>query len=142
MFKKNRFVFVIILICVFCIPGAFGYFYFSTKAAFCTSTVSWDGERKFWTDNSQYNICDIKFQLFEGSETKEINSKKSAYDIKINTTEESGELNIKVYNDEKVLFNERGSVSKTLSISKDDSKNVKILLTGKNAKGHVNIKLK
>jgi CYTH domain-containing protein len=72
---------------------------------------------------------------------KEITSDKSTYSIKINSTAENGELKIKIYNDKKTLFEKYGTINKTIIISNNDSKNVRIEITGKKATGHIKIKL-
>ncbi len=61
--------------------------------------------------------------------------------MKINTDAISGDVNLKIYNNSKVLFDENGSINKTITIGKNDSMNVKIQLTGNKAKGHVIINL-
>ena len=61
--------------------------------------------------------------------------------MKIDSTVENGELKIKIYNDKKILFKKNGIVNKTITISNDASKNVKVEITGKSAKGHIKIKL-
>ena len=90
---------------------------------------------------SQNSVYDIKFQLFDGTDLKEITSKKSTYIMKIISTDESGELKVKIYNDKKTLFEENGTTNNTMTILNEDSKNVRIEITGKNAKGHIKIKL-
>ena len=61
--------------------------------------------------------------------------------MKIVSTDESGELKVKIYNDKKTLFEENGTTNNTMTILNEDSKNVRIEITGKNAKGHIKIKL-
>jgi hypothetical protein len=87
------------------------------------------------------NINDIKFQVFDGTDLKEIISEKSTYNMKIDSTVDNGELSIKVYNDKKILLDKSGSINNIVSISKADSTNVRIELTGKAAKRHIIIKL-
>jgi hypothetical protein len=99
------------------------------------------GEELMWLDNSKYNKYDISFEALNGSDTKEIISKKSTYGMKINTDAISGDVNLKIYNNNKVLFDENGSINKTITIGRNDSINVKVQLTGNKAKGHVIINL-
>ena len=75
------------------------------------------GEEIVWTDNSEYNKYDINFGRLDGSDTKEILAKKSTYDMKINAEAVSGDLNLKIYNNNKVLFDKNGSINKTIKIS-------------------------
>jgi len=63
--------------------------------------VDWKAETILWTDNSKNNMYNIKFKAFDGTDTKEIITDKSSYDMKINTNVDEGELIIKIYNDEK-----------------------------------------
>jgi len=62
--------------------------------------------------------------------------------MKIDSSVTSGDLNLKIYNDNKVLFKESGSINKIITVDSDNSKNVKIEITGQKAKGHVIINLK
>ncbi|UZQ49942.1 hypothetical protein [Clostridium kluyveri] len=141
MEKKKRIIIGCILICLFCIIGVYGYVNIAQKNNFKISQVNWNGETKFWTDNTRNNVYDIKFQIFDGTDLKEITSNKSTYAMKIDSTVENGELKIKIYNDKKILFKKNGIINKTINISNDDSKNVKVEITGKSAKGHIKIKL-
>ncbi len=115
--------------------------YVDGKNNFTISQIDGNAETTFWTDNTENNVYDIKFQVFDGTDLKEITSEKSTYEMKINSTVDNGELGIKIYNDKKVLLDTNDSIEKTISVSQEDSKNVKIELTGKKAKGHVKITL-
>lgn len=142
MTKKKKIISGCILICLFGIVGIYSYVNINQKNNFKISQVSWDAETaNWWTDNTQDNIYDVKFQVLEGTDLREISSLKSTYNMKIDSNIESGDLNIKIYNDNKILFEESGSVIETISISNNDSKNVRIETTGKKAKGHIKIKL-
>ena len=141
MKKKKQLIIGCTLLCLICIIGVYEYVNINEKNNFKIGQVSWKGETKFWTDNTQNNMYDIKFQTFDGMDLKEITSDKLTYDMKVNSTGENGQLKIKIYNDKKVLFEKDGTMSETIKISNNDSKNVKIELTGKKAKGHIKIKL-
>ncbi|MBW9149778.1 hypothetical protein K2F40_12495 [Clostridium sp. CM028] len=141
MGRKKKIIIGCILICLVCIIGAYKYVNNNQKNNFKISQVSWNGDTKIWTDNTQNNIYDIKFQIFDGTDLKEITSEKSTYAMKIDSTAENGELKIKIYNDKKILFEKNGTMNKTITISNGDSKNVKIEITGKKSKGHIKIKL-
>jgi len=131
----------IMSVAIVCVIGVYSYTNIIAKNNFQIKDLPGTGEEIMWTDNSEYNKYDINFGTLNGIDTKEIISKKSTYDMKINADAESGDLNLKIYNNNKVLFDENGSISKTITIDKNDSKNVKIQLTGKKAKGHVIINL-
>ena len=141
MKKKGKIIIGCILICLVGIIGVYEYININQNNNFKISQVSWNGETKFWTDNTQNNMYDIKFQIFDGTDLKEITSDKSNYSMKIDSTAENGELKIKIYNDKKTLFEKNGTTNKTITILNSDSKNVRIEITGKKAKGHIKIKL-
>jgi molecular chaperone DnaK (HSP70) len=104
MTKKNKAIIGCILICLFCFMGVYYYVNNNQENNFDISHVSGNADTKMWTDNSQNNIYDIKFQIFDGTDLKEITSKKSTYNMNIDSNVDNGELNIKIYNDDKVLF--------------------------------------
>ena len=141
MKKKRKIIIGCILICLLCILGSYEYVNINQNNNFHINQVSWNGQTKMWTDNTKNGVYDIKFQLFDGTDLKEITSKKSTYIMKIISTDESGELKVKIYNDKKTLFEENGTTNNTMTILNEDSKNVRIEITGKNAKGHIKIKL-
>ncbi len=141
MTKNKKIMFGIIFACLFYFVGVYGYKRINNKNSFTVTEVNWNAETKFWTENTKGNVYDIKFQVFDGTDLMQINSEKSIYDLNIDSSVGSGELNLKVYSNEKVLLDTNGSTNKTISISKGDSKNVKIELIGKNAKGNIKIKL-
>lgn len=130
-----------ILIIVVCIMGFDAYKNIETRNSFDLKPLAADGERFFWTDNSEHNKYDIKFDSLNGDDIKEVISKKDTYNMKIDSNITSGDFNLKIYNDNKVLFKRSGSVSKTITINKNDSKNVKIEIDGKKAKGNIKINL-
>ena len=133
----------IIVIAIICITGFYSYSYVTARNNFTIKELQnyGSGEELLWTDNSKYNKYDISFGTLNGTNTHEIDSKKSAYNMKINSSIQSGDFNLKIYNDSKVLFQQNGSTNKTISIDKNDTKNVKVEITGKKAKGHVVINL-
>lgn len=141
MKKKGKIIIGCILICLLCIIGIYEYKNINQNNNFKISQDSLNGETKSWTNITQNNMCDIKFQIFDGTDLKEITSDKSTYSMKIDSTAENGELKIKIYNDKKTLFEEYGTINKTITISNNDSKNVRIEITGKKATGHIKIKL-
>jgi hypothetical protein len=141
MIKKNKTIIGCILICLFGFMGVYYYVNNNRENNFNISHVSGNADTKMWTDNSQNNIYDIKFQVFDGTDLKEITSKKSTYNMNIDSNVDNGELNIKIYNDDKVLFEENDTTTKIIPISNDDNKNVRIEITGKKAKGHIKIRL-
>lgn len=141
MKKKKKIIMGCVLICLFCIIGVYEYINMGKNDNFKISQVNWNGETKFWTDNTHNNIYDIKFQIFNGIDLKKITSDKSTYAMKIDSTVEDGKLKIRIYNDKKILFQQNGTTNKTVTISNDDSKNVKVEITGEKAKGHIRIKL-
>jgi hypothetical protein len=51
--------------------------------------------------------------------------------MKINSNIEKGNLNLKIYNDNKVLFEKNGSINEVVTVQKNDSRNLKIKITGK-----------
>lgn len=132
-----------IFIVLICVIGIYAYRNYVNKNNFQLTDLDelGTGEKIMWTDNSMYNKYDINFGTLNGSDTKEIISKKSSYDMKINVDDESGTLNLKIYNDSKVLFNKKGSINETITVGNNDSKDVKIQLSGTKAKGHVSINL-
>lgn len=132
-----------IFIVLICVIGIYAYRNYVNKNNFQLTDLDelGTGEKIMWTDNSMYNKYDINFGTLNGSDTKEIISKKSSYDMKINVDDESGTLNLKIYNDSKVLFNKKGSINETITVGDNDSKDVKIQLSGTKAKGHVSINL-
>lgn len=132
----------VISVAIVCVIAVYSYTNIIAKYNFQIKELAETGEETMWTDNSEYNRYDIKFGKLDGSDTKEIISRKSTYDMKINAEAVSGDLNLKIYNNNKVLFDKNGSINKTIKISKDDSKSVKVQLTGNKAKGHVIINLR
>ncbi|MEW9095785.1 MAG: hypothetical protein AB2417_11955 [Clostridiaceae bacterium] len=114
---------------------------FNGKNSFNISQVDWTGQTKWWTDNTGNNLYDIKFEFFDGTDIKEIITENANYDMKIKSDVANGELNIKIYNGEKILFDKNGEIDDTITISNDGSKNVRIELTAKEAEGHVKIEL-
>ncbi|ACA54719.1 hypothetical protein FDC45_02240 [Clostridium botulinum] len=129
---------IIVSSVVICLLGGIGiYKYIDTshKKDFSISDVEWNANAKLWTDNSSGNKYDIKFKLFDGKDVKKITSKEPNYAIKIDSNIESGNLNIKIYDDKKTLFNKNGTLDETIRISNTDNKEVKIEITGKEAKG-------
>ena len=141
MKKKKKILVGCILICLVCIIGIYKYVNINQKNDFKITNVAWDAETKNWTDNTKNNMYDIKFQILDGTDLKEITSSKSTYAMKIDSTVEKGEVKIKIYNDKKILFEKNGIANKTITVSNDDSKNVRIEIIGKKAKGHIKIKL-
>jgi len=142
MMNKGKIISVIAAI-VLVLGIAAAWWFITARYNFNITQVSWTGETTFWTDNTNYNKYDIKLKSFDGTDLKEINSKKDEYKIIVNSSVENGELRIKIYNDKKVIFEKDGQINETINVSKDDSKGIKIELTGKKAtNGHVNIKLK
>ncbi|WP_147566189.1 hypothetical protein [Clostridium tyrobutyricum] len=129
----------IIAVIVLCGIGIYSYINITTKNNFKIKQLSWDGNGQLWTDNSKNNIYDIKFGNLNGSDTKEIISKKNAYKIKIKSNIEKGNLDLKIYNNSKVLFEKNGSINQTIKLG-DSIKDLKIKITGKNAKGSIIIK--
>ena len=141
MRRKKKNLIGCILICLLCIIGIYEYVNINQKNDFKITNVDWDAEAKNWTDNTKNNMYDIKFQILDGTDLKEITSSESTYVMKIDSSVEKGEVKIKIYNDKKILFEKNGTVNKTITVSNDDSKNVRIEITGKKAKGHIKIKL-
>ncbi|WP_333887053.1 hypothetical protein [Clostridium sp.] len=141
MKKKKKIIMGCILICLFCIIGVYEYINMGKNDNFKISQINWNGETKFWTDNTHNNIYDIKFQIFDGIDLKKITSDKSTYVMKIDSTVDDGKLKIRIYNDKKIFFQQNGTTNKTVTISNANSENVKVEITGEKAKGHIRIKL-
>ncbi|WP_315115990.1 hypothetical protein [uncultured Clostridium sp.] len=114
---------------------------FNRENSFDIKQVDWTGYTKWWTDNSENDLYDIKFEFFDGMDLKEIVTESANYDMKIKSDVNNGELNLKIYNGEKVLFDEKGKIEDTITISNDGSKNIRVELTAKEAEGHVKIEL-
>ena len=142
MKKKRSIIIGCILICLFCIIGIYEYININNlKNNFKINEVNFNADVSFWTDNSKYNMYNIKFLRFDGTVTHEIASKKSAYSMEIDSNIDSGNFNIKIYNNKNLLFESNGTVKKTITVLNNDSRNVMIEITGKKAKGHIKIKL-
>lgn len=142
MEKKRRVIIGCILICLFCIIGVYEYIHVNNlKNNFNIKEVNFNADVSFWTDNSIYNMYDIKFLRFDGTVTHEITSKKSAYSMEIDSNIDSGNFNIKIYSDKKILFESNGTVKKTITVLNNGNRNVMIEITGEKAKGHIKIKL-
>lgn len=131
----------IIVIVIACVVGIYAYTSSVSKSNFDIKEISGSGEEILWTDNSEHNKYDIKFGTLNGSDLKEIDSKKNTYDMKIDSNVTSGSLHLKIYNNKKVLFEKSGSINTTITVGKNDSKNLKVEITGKKAGGHVKIGL-
>lgn len=130
------------MICLFCITGVYEYIHINNlKNNFNIKEVNFNADVSFWTDSSENNMYDIKFLRLDGTVTHEIASKKSAYSMEIDSNIDSGNFNIKIYSDKKILFESNGTVKKTIAVSNNDSRNVMIEITGEKAKGHIKIKL-
>lgn len=142
MEKKRRVIIGCILICLFCIIGVYEYIHVNNlKNNFNIKEVNFNADVSFWTDNSIHNMYDIKFLRFDGTVTHEITSKKSAYSMEIDSNIDSGNFNIKIYSDKKILFESNGTVKKTITVLNNGNRNVMIEITGEKAKGHIKIKL-
>ncbi|WP_454052166.1 hypothetical protein [Clostridium sp. Marseille-Q7071] len=128
---------IVITICLLSLIGVYKYIDFNREDIFKIRDVDWKAETTLWTDNSKNNMYNIKFKVFDGTDTKEIITDKSAYDMKINTDVDKGELIIKIYNDKKILFEKSGLIDETIKISNEDNKNVKVEAIGKKAKGNI-----
>ncbi|WP_125152015.1 hypothetical protein [Clostridium rectalis] len=139
MKKNKKFIIVITVLCLFLIVFTYKYSNYMEKSNFEISQLDWSGEGKFWADNSKFNNYNIKFQFFNGKDIKQITSHKSSYDMKINSKVKSGDLLVKIYNDQKTLYEEKSPINKTINISDKDNKNIKIELTGIKAKGQTKI---
>lgn len=140
--KKRKIIIIAgMLICLFCVIGVYEYISVGRNSNFKISQLNWNGETKFWTDNTHKNVYDIKFQIFDGVDLKEITSGKSTYTMKIVSTVEEGDLKIKVYNDKNILFQQSGTTNKIFTVLNKDSKNVKVEITGKKARGRIKIEL-
>lgn len=131
----------IVLIAVLCFVALYSYADITARSNFNIKQVSDEGEKDYWTDNTQYNAYDIKFGRLNGNDIKEVKSKKDTFSMKINCDITSGEFHLKIYNDKKVLFQKNTSVNETIEVDKSNSKNVKIEISGNKAKGHVKIKI-
>ncbi|BAQ12970.1 hypothetical protein [Clostridium botulinum] len=136
---------IIVSSVVICLLGGIGiYKYIDTshKKDLSISDVELNANAKWWTDNSSGNKYDVRFKSFDGKSVKKIASKKPNYAIKIDSKIKSGNLNIKIYDGKKALFNKNGTLDETITISNTDNKEVEIEITGKEAKdGHVKLKL-
>ena len=149
MRKDKKIILAVVFVCLLFVFGFYGCktineiskSYVVEGSNFTISQIDGNAETTFWTDNTKNNVYDIKFQVFDGTDLKQITSEKSTYEMKINSTVDDGKLGIKIYNDKKVLLDTNDSIDKTISVSEDDSENIKIELTGKKAKGHVKITL-
>ncbi len=122
------------VICLLSVIGIYKYLDTNYKNYFTISDVKWDGDARWWTENSGGNEYNIKFKHFNGKCIKKINFNKSNCDIKINSKTQSGDLNIKIYDSEKILFNKNGILDEIIKISNIHNKGVKIEITGKEAK--------
>lgn len=134
----------ILIAIIICLLGGFGvykYIDISQGKNFTISEVEWDGEGKLWSDNTMGNKYNVRFGFFDGKHIKTIRSKKSSYDIKINSKIKDGDLNIKIYDGKKILFNKNGTLDETITISNSNNKDIKIEVTGEKAKsGYVKLK--
>ncbi|OAA84052.1 M56 family metallopeptidase [Clostridium ljungdahlii] len=102
---------------------------------------NFQGYQRYWSDNFTNNIFAAKFALFNGIESYKITSHKTSYSIKINTDIKSGNVSIKIYNDKKVLFQKINPTNKTITISKEDAKNINLDCIGVKAKGNIRLEL-
>lgn len=142
MIKVKRSMFWFVIICLLACIGIYDYTIDKQRNNFNIVDVRLHADAKFWTDNTKSNIYDVKFKLLDGKDTKQITSKKSDYTMKISSSEKQGNIIIKVYNDNKTLFEKGGNINNTVHISGNDSKNVKVELAGKKAEGYAKIVLK
>lgn len=132
----------VIVIAIVCFIGVYSYTSVTAKNNFSIKQLSWDANGKGWTDNSKNNKYDVKFESLNGSDTKKIVSKKDTFNMKINSNIEDGNLNLKIYNDNRVIFEKDGSIGKkNIKVGKEDIKNLKVKITGKEAKGHIVINI-
>jgi hypothetical protein len=93
----RRSVFWLAIICLVACIGIYDYTIDKQKNNFNISNVNWHADAKFWTDNTVNNIYDVKFQLLDGTDTRQISSKKPNYTMKIDSSAEKGKLNKKHY---------------------------------------------
>jgi hypothetical protein len=68
MKKKGKIIIGCILICLLCIIGVYEYKNINQNNNFKINQDSLNGETKSWTDKTQNNMCDIKFQIFDGTD--------------------------------------------------------------------------
>ncbi|AZV57458.1 M56 family metallopeptidase [Clostridium sp. AWRP] len=114
---------------------------FNSTDEFQFEELDFNGFQKYWSSNFQNNIFAADFDFFNGIESYKITSHKTSYSIKINTDIKSGNVSIKIYNDKKVLFEKINPTNKTLTISKEDAKNIKLDCIGIKAKGNITLEL-
>ncbi|OAA93943.1 M56 family metallopeptidase [Clostridium coskatii] len=114
---------------------------FNATDEFQFEELDFNGYQKYWSSNFENNIFAADFDFFNGIESYKITSHKTSYSIKINTDIKSGNVSIKIYNDKKVLFEKINPANKTITISKEDAKNIKLDCIGIKAKGTITLEL-
>ncbi|QXE17843.1 M56 family metallopeptidase [Clostridium sp. 001] len=114
---------------------------FNSTDEFQFEELDFNGYQKYWSSNFENNIFAADFDFFNGIESYKITSHKTSYSIKINTNIKSGNVSIKIYNDKKVLFEKINPTNKTITISKEDAKNIKLDCIAIKAKGTIKLEL-
>lgn len=141
MFKKRGNIVLCILGCLIGILAVYSYANLNKENDFMINEVNWNASAKMWTDNTEKDIYDVSFKFFDGTEVKEIIASKSNYEMKINTNIKNGDLNVKIYNENKVLLDQDGNVNETIAVLNNENENIKVEINGKDAQGSIKIKL-
>ncbi|AWI04264.1 hypothetical protein B9W14_07040 [Clostridium drakei] len=87
------------------------------------------------------NLWNTTFELWDGKDFYKINTNKKSYSINVTSDTKFGTVNIKIYNDKKVLFEKCNPKNEIINIPEEDTENVKIETTGKLTKGSYTIRV-
>lgn len=97
------------------------------------------GYEEYYSDLFKEDTYNVEFKNFSAIEKYELKSSDAAYDIKINSNVKKGNVNIKIYDGEKVLFNQSNPVNKNVKIQNKANKSLKLQFTGVGAEGNFKI---
>ncbi len=103
--------------------------------------LDFKGYEKRYSGNFEKNIYSAQFETFNGTELYEIKASKPTYNMKISSNIKSGNLAIKVYDGEKVLFEKNNPVNETITISNKLAGSISLECVGKKANGSFKIDL-
>jgi|GEM_PF-3476538 len=111
----------------------------SADKEFQMKEIGYVGYEEYYSDLFKENTYNVEFKNFSAVEKYDLKSSDAAYDIKINSNVKKGNVNIKIYDGEKVLFNQSNPVNKNVKIQNKANKSLKLQFTGLGAEGNFKI---
>lgn len=111
----------------------------SSHKEFQMKEIRYIGYEEYYSDLFKENTYNVEFKNFSALEKYELKSSAAVYNMKINSKVKKGNVNIKIYDGEKVIFNESNPVNKSVKIQNKANKSLKLQFTGVVAEGNFKI---